>query len=253
MNQLRTMPSQEEEIAVLADAADRLETAPPQDILAWAVERYRPKISMACSFGMQSVVLIDMLHRAGLLEDVEVFYLDTGVLFQETHRTRLKIMDKYGIHPIKVEPELTINQQGQRYGEKLWDSDPQACCRMRKVEPMKRYLVGKRAWITGMRRSHGKTRDAVPVVMWDRVNGLAKINPVAVFDDDTLWGYIKANGVPYNKLYDCGYPSIGCEPCTKPVKEGDDPRSGRWAGQGKTECGIHLDGEVVKSLDSSNL
>jgi phosphoadenosine phosphosulfate reductase len=106
-----------------------------------------------------------------------------------------------------------------------------------------------------MRRSHSKTRAQVPVVMWDNLHGLVKVNPVAAIDDAALWGYIKANEVPYNALYDQGYPSIGCNTpvCTRPVAEGDDPRSGRWAGLGKTECGIHLDGQQIKSLDGSQL
>ncbi len=238
---------------MLEEASVWLESQPPQDILRWAVEKFPSRLTLACSFGMQSVVVIDMLHRLGLLGAVEIFYLDTGVLFAETHQTRLKIIDRYGILPVRVTPELSIPEQAEQLGDNLWLRDPALCCRIRKVEPMHRYLLGKSAWLTGMRRGHSKTREQSPVAQWDFVNNLAKINPVITIDEATLWAYIKANDVPYNPLYDQGYPSIGCMPCTSKVAPGADPRSGRWAGTGKTECGIHLDGKVIKSLNSSNL
>ena len=243
------------EVAELQRAADELEKAAPQEILRWAIERFRPHISLACSFGMQSVVAIDMLHQSGLLDDVEVFYLDTGVLFPETHQTRLRVSERYGIRPVRITPRLSIEEQAAEYGDNLWESKPDACCYMRKVEPCRQYLIGRRAWITGLRRGHSRTRSELPVVGWDYTNDLAKINPMALLDEPTLWGYIKANNVPFNPLYDQGYPSIGCTPlqCTKPVAPGEDPRAGRWSGQAKVECGIHVDGKSVKSLDSSGL
>jgi len=247
----------QQERRVAEEAAERLESAAPQDVLRWAVERYRPRISLACSFGMQSVVLIDMLHKADLLDDVEVFYLDTGVLFNETHQTRLRVQDRYGFEAVRVAPELTWKQQQEKFGGHLYERGAEGinqCCYIRKVEPMRRYLADRDAWITGMRRTHSKTRAEVPIVMWDEANELVKVNPVAAFDSETLWGYIRANDVPYNPLYDQGYKSIGCNTpvCTRPVRDGEDERAGRWGGM-KTECGIHVDGKVVKSLDSSNL
>jgi phosphoadenosine phosphosulfate reductase len=242
----------------LAQAADRLESAAPQDILRWAVERYRGSIHLACSFGMQSVVCIDMLAQMNLLSDVTVFYLDTGVLFPQTHQTRLKIQERYGFRAVRVAADMTWEQQQAKFGGHLYERGREGvdeCCHIRKVEPQRRYLVGKRAWITGMRRNHNRTRVDMPVALWDAVNQCAKFNPVALVSDEALWGYIKANDVPYNPLYDQGYPSIGCNTpvCTRPVKPGEDARSGRWAGLGKTECGIHLDGNQIKSLDSSQL
>ncbi len=244
------------EQAVLAAASERLETAPPQEILAWAVERYGPRITLACSFGMQSVVILHMLHDLGLLDQVEVFYLDTGVLFNETHQTRLRIQNKYHFEATRVAPKLTWHQQQNKYDGHLYERGPEgisACCYIRKVEPMRRYLAesGHQAWITGMRRSHSSNRKVVPVALWDQVNGLAKINPAAAMDDPTLWGYIKANEVPYNPLYDQGYSSIGCNTPVCTVR--GEGRGGRWAGTGKTECGIHVDGAIIKSMDSSSL
>lgn len=239
----------------LAAHTEALENEPPQHILNWAVQQYAGRISLACSFGMQSVAIIDMLAQADLLKNVEVFYLDTGVLFQETHLTRLRIENRYGFTAVRVTPKLSWQQQQEQYGGHLYERASDGinqCCYIRKVEPMRRYLADRDAWITGMRRSHSKTRAAIPVVMWDAANNLAKVNPVAALSEDDLWGYIKANKVPYNPLYDQGYSSIGCNTpiCTQPARKG---RDGRWAGTGKTECGIHIDGNVVGSIDSSKL
>lgn len=213
---------------------------------------------MACSFGMQSCVMIDMLASMGFIKQVPVFYLDTGVLFAETHQTRLRIQERYGFRAIRVAAQLTWEQQQEKFGGHLYEQGMEGvnqCCAIRKTAPTHEYLSDKAAWITGMRRGHSPTRKNMPVVLWDEANDLVKLNPVALFDDATLWGYIKANNVPFNPLYDQGYPSIGCDTpvCTRQVKEGDDPRSGRWSGMDKTECGIHLDGAQIQSLDSSKL
>ncbi|MHC4997241.1 MAG: phosphoadenylyl-sulfate reductase [Planctomycetota bacterium] len=242
----------------LAEVATRLENASPQDILRWGVESYSPGLVMACSFGVQSCVMIDMLASMGFIKQVPVFYLDTGVLFAETHQTRLRIQERYGFRATRVATDLTWEQQDERYGGKLYEQGLEGvnkCCEIRKTIPTQKYLADKTAWITGMRRGHSPTRQNMPVVLWDEANNLVKLNPVALFDDATLWGYIKANDVPFNPLYDQGYPSIGCDTpvCTRQVKPGDDPRSGRWADLEKTECGIHLDGQQIKSLDSSKL
>ncbi len=244
--------------AKLAAVAGQLDEAPPQDILRWVLDHHPGTTSLACSFGMQSVVLLHMLHEMNRLDEVEVFYLDTGVLFQETHQTRLRIQAKYSFQAVRVAPELTWEEQQAKYGGHLYERGADGvnqCCAIRKVEPMRNYLADRGAWITGMRRRHNDTRNRLPVVLWDQANNLVKVNPVAALDDATLWGYIKANDVPYNPLYDQGYGSIGCNTpvCTRPIKPGEDPRAGRWAGMGKTECGIHVDGRSVRSLDSSQL
>jgi phosphoadenosine phosphosulfate reductase len=128
--------------------------------------------------------------------------------------------------------------QSERYGEALWLRDPDACCNLRKVEPNERALDGKTAWIAGMRRDQSKTRADIGIVEWDVKFNLVKLNPLASWDEKKVWSYIMANDVPYNELHDRGYPSIGCTNCTQPVNPGDDPRSGRWAGLDKEECGI---------------
>ncbi len=230
--------------------ARRLEGREPEAILCWAVRHFPEGLALACSFGMQSVVMVDMLHRLGLLPKVEVFYLDTGLLFEETHEVRRALRARYDLEPVRVCPELSLEAQARRHGSELWKRDPERCCALRKVQPLRRYLAGKKAWITGMRRAHGKSRAQVPIVLWDAASGLVKINPLAAVEEKDIWRYIHRRAVPYNVLYDRGYPSIGCAPCTRPVQPGADPRSGRWAGHGKTECGIHVDGEVIKNAGS---
>ena len=242
----------------LAEQARRLEHAAPQEILRWAVVEYRPGISLAASFGMQSVIIIDMLHEMALLDDVELFFIDTGVLFPQTHDTRRRIEEKYGCDVVRVSPELSWAEQQQRFDGHLYERGGDGisrCCYTRKVEPLRGYLADRRAWITGMRRGHSAARANVPVLMWDDANNLVKVNPVACIDENTLWTYIKDHNVPYNALYDQGYTSIGCNTpiCTQPVAEGCHGRSGRWAGTDKTECGLHLDKEALKSLESSGL
>jgi phosphoadenosine phosphosulfate reductase len=251
-------PQDVESIAQELDQfAEQLETAPPQDVLAWAVERYAPGLVLACSFGLQSVACIDMLWRLGLLKKLEVFYTDTGVLFPQTHQTRLKMQARYSFRAVRIASEMSWEEQQAKFGGHLYErgiDGINACCNLRKNVPVQKYLTGKTAWITGVRRSHAKTRADVPVVHWDYKHNLVKINPVAAIDDATMWAYIKSHDVPYNPLYDQGYPSIGCNTpiCTRPVKPGEDPRSGRWGGL-KAECGIHMDGRIIKSLDSSQL
>ena len=249
--------SSPDEQALFAAAAE-LEGKSPQDILRWAALRYRPGVSLACSFGMQSVVIIDMLDRLNLLRDVDVFYLDTGVLFAETHQTRLRLAQRYDIQPVRVAPKLSWDDQQAEHGGHLYERGEKGvhqCCHIRKVEPLRKHLADRSAWITGLRRGHARNREEIPVVLWDLINSLPKINPLAAWTDEQTWAYIKEHEVPYNPLYDQGYASIGCNTpvCTQPVAEGEDPRSGRWQELSKTECGIHLDGRAIKSLDSAQL
>jgi phosphoadenosine phosphosulfate reductase len=224
----------EEELARLSA---ELEEKTPQEILRWAVQEFQPGLTLACSFGGPSgMVLLDMLIPID--NTVEVFYLDTDFLFPETYHLRDVCAQKYGISPVGYKSLLTPPQQAEQYGEALWSRDPDQCCEIRKVEPNYRALAGKRAWIAGMRRDQGKTRANIGIVEWDSKFDLVKINPLANWDEKKIWAYIIASGVPYNELHDKNYPSIGCTYCTKPVAKGQDPRSGRWQGFDKEECGI---------------
>jgi phosphoadenosine phosphosulfate reductase len=214
-----------------------MEGREPQDILRWASEEFQPGLTMACSFGGPSgMVLLDMVMKID--PSVEVFYLDTDFLFPETYHLRDVCEQRYGFKPIGYKSLLTPEAQAAGHGAELWASNPDLCCDLRKVEPNVRALEGKTAWVSGMRRDQSKTRANVAIVDWDEKFGLVKLNPLATWDEKQVWGYIMANAVPYNELHDRGYPSIGCTNCTRPVRPGDDPRSGRWADFDKDECGI---------------
>lgn len=219
-------------------AARDLAGRPPQDVLRWALETFGPDgIALACSFGAEDVVLVDMASR--IRPGVRVFYLDTDLLFPETYETRDRVAARYDVRLERVRPALSLAEQAGRHGDALWARDPDTCCRVRKVEPLRGVLAGLEAWVTGIRREQSPTRASAAEVEWDHRFGLVKVNPLARWTWDEVWGYIRAHDVPYNPLHDRGYPSIGCMPCTRPVRPGEDPRAGRWPGFAKTECGLH--------------
>ena len=216
------------------------ETKLPQDVLAAAIERYGQKMVLACSFGAEDVVLVDMVHRIN--PEVPLFYLDTDFLFPETYATRDRIIERYQLKPahvIQVKSLLTPQQQAESHGEALWASHPDQCCQLRKVEPLTRVLKGYDAWITGIRRDQAPSRANAGLIEWDEKFTLIKVNPLARWTWADVWSYIKVHEVPYNPLHDHNYPSIGCTYCTAPVASGDDPRAGRWKNFTKTECGLH--------------
>ena len=171
---------------------------------------------------------------------VPVFYIDTEFLFPETYALRDEAAKRYGFQPLAFKTNLTPEMQAQHYGETLWTKDPDLCCELRKVRPTAQALGGKRAWIAGLRRDQGDSRKDIPIVSWDTKYDLVKINPLANWTDKQVWAYILGNRVPYNKLQDQGYPSIGCTYCTRAVAPGEDARAGRWPEFDKTECGINV-------------
>lgn len=217
--------------------AYRLEAGAPLDVLVAAVENYAGGLVLASSFGAEDVVLIDMLHK--LAPTIPVFYLDTNKHFAETYETRDRLQERYGTAFIQVLPQLTLDEQARQHGDKLWEREPNLCCELRKVEPLKRVLAQYQAWITGIRREQAPTRANAKKVEWDEKFNLVKFNPLADWTEAQVWEYIHAHDVPYNPLHDRHYPSIGCSVCTRAVMPGEDPRSGRWAGHEKTECGLH--------------
>jgi len=220
--------------------SDSFEAKSPQDIMSYALEKYHPKIVLACSFGAEDVVLVDMVHRIN--PSVPLFYLDTEFLFPETYATRDRVIERYGLQPaqvIQVKSLLTPEKQAASYGDALWTNNPDQCCQLRKVEPLTRVLQGYEAWITGIRRDQAPSRANAGVIEWDQKFQLVKVNPLARWTWNDVWTYIKVYEVPYNPLHDQNYPSIGCTYCTAPVAPGDDPRAGRWKNFAKTECGLH--------------
>lgn len=222
----------------LSNTAERLAGETPQTTLRWALETYAGRIVLACSFGGPTgMVLLDMVMQID--PQTPVYYLDTGLLFSDTHGLIERVSARYHIDPRAVSCELSVEAQNLRHGKTLWLRDPDACCNLRKVEPQRGFLKQYDAWIAGLRRDQSSTRTDTPVVGWDARFKLAKICPLAAWDERMVWDYIRDHDVPYNPLHDAGYPSVGCIPCTRAVAPGEDARAGRWAGSNKTECGLH--------------
>lgn len=221
----------------LDDAAADLEGRSASDILRWAADTFAPKLTFATGFGPEGCVLIDLIGRQRL--PVDLFTLDTGLLFPETYDLWKRLEDRYGLTIRAVRPDWSIEEQEAREGPRLWESRPDRCCEIRKVVPLRNAVRGFDAWISAIRRDQTPDRATARIVERDPKFGLVKINPLAAWTSSEVWGHVRAHDVPVNPLHDRGYPSIGCAPCTSPVLPGEDPRAGRWRGTGKTECGLH--------------
>jgi phosphoadenosine phosphosulfate reductase len=216
--------------------AAELDGASAVELLAWADKHFGGEYVVASN--MQDAVLVDM--AAKVRPGVDVLFLDTGYHFAETIGTRDAVEAVYDIHVVNVTPEHTVAEQDQLLGKDLFASNPTECCRLRKVLPLSKALQGYTAWVTGIRRVEAPTRANAPLISFDEAFKLVKINPLAAWTDADMDDYIQANGVLVNPLVEEGYPSIGCAPCTAKPVEGADPRSGRWQGLSKTECGLHV-------------
>ncbi|MDT5122218.1 MAG: phosphoadenosine phosphosulfate reductase [Acidobacteriota bacterium] len=217
--------------------SDEFETAPPEAVLRWAVEEFGPDVALATGFGAEGCVLVAMLST--ISPGTRIFYLDTDLLFPETYALRDQLEARYGVRFERRTTRLSLSEQAIEHGEQLWQRQPDLCCRLRKVEPLKEMLGGLRAWVTAIRRDQSPARASVGIVERDAKFGLIKINPLAAWSSRDVWNYIAKYDVPYNPLHNHGYSSIGCAPCTTPVQIGEDPRTGRWRGTSKTECGLH--------------
>ncbi len=216
-------------------AAGELDETDPAALLAWTAERFGDDFIVASN--MQDAVLVDLAARAK--PGVDVLFLDTGYHFAETIGTRDAVASVYDVRIVDATPEQSVAEQDAAEGKDLFARDPNRCCHLRKVLPLRRTLAGYSAWVTGIRRVESPTRSAAPAISFDDAFGLVKINPIVAWDDDRFQQYIEEHGVLVNPLVDDGYPSIGCAPCTAKPLPGADPRSGRWAGSTKTECGLH--------------
>jgi len=215
--------------------AAELVGAGAMDLLRWTDENFGGNYVVASN--MQDAVLVDL--AATVRPGVDVLFLDTGYHFVETVGTRDAVEAVYDINVVNVTPENSVAKQDELFGKDLFAREPNECCRMRKVEPLSKALRGYSAWVTGLRRVEAPTRANAPLISWDKAFGLVKINPIAAWTDEDMQNYIDANDVLVNPLVFEGYPSIGCAPCTAKPIAGADPRSGRWAGTSKTECGLH--------------
>jgi phosphoadenosine phosphosulfate reductase len=219
----------------LPDAA--LDALPAEEIVRWAADEFGDRLCLTCSWQKQSSVLVHMV-RAELGLELDVIELDTHLFFRESYDTRDRLVERYGLSLIR--PELmTVAEQHAREGPNLWESDPDRCCHVRKVEPLIDALDPYDAWISGIRRDQSPSRAGTRKVQRSERYGVWKIHPLADWDDKRVWSYIMANDIPYNSLHDAGYRSIGCIPCTRPTAPDEEERAGRWAGSDKLECGIH--------------
>jgi phosphoadenosine phosphosulfate reductase len=212
--------------------APDLEHLEAPEVLGYAVDRFHPRLTVACSFQKEASVILDLILR--IAPDARVFTLDTHVLFPETYETWKRVEARYGIE-VEVFSGPSLGRQAAEHGDELWKRDPDACCDLRKVRPLDRALADVDAWITGLRRDQSPSRADTPKLGWDAKHERWKVAPLADWTDEDVWRYIAANDVPYNPLHDDGYGAIGCTHCT--VR--GTGREGRWAGTGKTECGLH--------------
>ena len=213
-----------------------LQQAAPEAILAWTWKRFQPDVLLTCSFQHDGVVLAHMLRD--IASEVPVVFINTGFHFPETLAYRDEIVSRFGLRLIELHPIMPRDEFAARHGLDLYARNPDLCCHINKVEPLRRYLPGMRAWINGRRRDQASTRQGIPIVEAYR-EGPYKINPLASWNSRDTFYYMERHDIPTHPLFERGYASIGCAPCTRPVLAGEDERAGRWAGQAKTECGLH--------------
>lgn len=221
------------------------ETSSPDELIEWSLSHFSGRrMEMSTSFGMEGCALIDMYAKHG--QPLTVFYLDTMFFFSETYQLRDRMIEKYpNLTFVNRGTTITPEEQAQVHGPELWKTNPDLCCRIRKVDPMKDALAGVDVWITALRRSQSETRANIRILDWDWKYQVLKFSPIAAWSRKEVWNYIQDRGVPYNELHEKGYPTVGCTHCTIPVENvvlGEYTRDGRWAGKGKTECGLHGEG-----------
>ena len=214
-----------------------LESATPEEILRWSIQRFAPKFTMATAFGPEGMVILHMLSE--IERATPVFNLDTGYQFKETLELREEVLRRYGMAVELKRADTTVEEYERQNGGPVYRSNPDQCCFHRKVQVLERAVIGYHAWASAIRRDQSPDRANAPIVGWDKKFGLVKVSPLANWTKAQVWGFITKHNVPYNPLHDQGYTSIGCWPCTRAVTAGEDERAGRWSGFAKTECGLH--------------
>jgi phosphoadenosine phosphosulfate reductase len=230
------LPTIRGELVDPAAVAAEVERLSASEAIAWAIDRFHPELRIATSFQKTSSVIVDLAHAVE--PEARFFYLDTDLLFEQTYATRDALAERYGISFGRY-AGISLETQEAEHGANLWRRHPDACCGIRKVEPMRAALAGAACWVSGIRRVDSRTRAGAAKFGWDKRFGLWKLNPLADWTDEQVWNHIRENEVPYNPLHDEGYPSIGCTHCTVRPGAENDTRSGRWAGLDKNECGIN--------------
>lgn len=251
VNQVVRPGPSDNEIRGVELAATLLNEASPEETLHWAFDEFHEDITIATGFGAEGVALIDM--AVSINPRADVFFLDTAFLFPETYQLRRRLEDRYKIKIREFSSDMTPAEQEHKFGAKLWSTNPDLCCRLRKLEPLKAALQGRRAWITGIRQDQTLERSNARVIEWDYQWRLVKINPLVRWSKQEVWEYIARNNVPFNPLHERGYPSIGCTHCTQPVRDGEDDRSGRWSGREKKECGMHSPSRPVAFISRTEM
>jgi len=217
--------------AEVHEKAAALRGTPPEEVLRWALETFPRRTALTVSFGGPGVVLAHMLGRID--KTVPIYFLDTGFHFPQTLEFKARFTEQYGLNVIDLKPATDPGP--------LYQTDPDRCCWIRKVEPMQRTLPEFDAWVSALRADQAKTRSGIEVLEYHDAEGhaLVKVYPLASWSRDTVWQYIRENRIPYHPLHDSGFTSIGCWPCTRATRPGEDERAGRWSGMAKTECGLH--------------
>ncbi|WP_146399697.1 phosphoadenylyl-sulfate reductase [Planctomycetes bacterium CA13] len=227
----------EELLEEIKQESEKLETATPQEILRWAIDRFAPRFTMATAFGPEGMTIIHML--AEMAPETPIFNLDTGYQFQETLDLRETIKKRYGIEVEYKLPETTVAEYEAANGGPVYKTDPNRCCFDRKLSVLHKAAKGWHAWASAIRRDQSPDRAKAPIIGWDKKFQLVKVSPLANWSKAQVWTLITKENIPYNPLHDQGYPSVGCQPCTRAVGAGEDERAGRWSGFQKTECGLH--------------
>jgi phosphoadenosine phosphosulfate reductase len=217
---------------------EEIEQLPAEEVLRWASEEFGDRLCLSCSWQKQSSVLVHMVSELEL--DVDIVELDTHLFFKESYETRERLVERYGLTLI-VPDVITIAEQHKHEGPNLWETNPDRCCHIRKVEPLIQALRPYDAWVSGIRREQSPSRAGAKKVERSERYGVWKVQPLADWSEKDVWRYIVQNDIPYNPLHDVGYRSIGCIPCTRPTRPDEEERAGRWAGSDKLECGIHLE------------
>jgi phosphoadenosine phosphosulfate reductase len=223
-----------DQVQQIQSHAERLR---PEEVLRWAFATFDQDVAISSGMGVEGMVLLDIASH--ITPNLRVFTIDTEFLFPETYDLIERIEKRYGIRVERLLSTLTPERQEEVHGGALWARNPDQCCNVRKIEPLKKKLSTLRAWITAIRRDQTSHRSGAKRVEWDSKFGLIKINPLVDWTSEMVWNYVRKHDVPYNALHDQNFPSIGCMHCTRAVRPGDDPRSGRWSGNAKTECGLH--------------
>ncbi len=213
------------------------EDASPQAILRWGVEHFGARLTLGTGLGPSGVVLAHMLSE--IAPSPDIFFLDTGLHFEETYALQAALETRLGVRIHSLLPAQSVAEQAATHGGQLWSRDPNLCCYLRKVTPLREHLADYDAWVTGVRRDQGTSRVQTPIARYVPAYDVVKLNPLATWTRDMVWAYLTAHELPFNELHEQGYPSIGCAPCTKAVAVSAPERAGRWVGFAKVECGLH--------------